>query len=62
MRINGHEITEKMIHPFEVEEELDGRQWGVWKCEVETPDGEIHVGYVQSDGHMHAVETLEMEE
>jgi hypothetical protein len=36
--------------------------WCVYECEVEMPDGSIRKGYVQSDGHLIAEDTLEFED
>lgn len=50
----------KHIHPIALEEHHDGASWGAWSCEVELEDGTILEGYVDSDGHTIAEDTLEL--
>jgi len=39
---------------------LDGIWWE-WECEIEFPDGSIRDGLIESDGHIHTIETLRLE-
>lgn len=42
-------------------DELKSGQWWVWSCLVEQADGSNKAGFVQSDGHMLAFDTIEYE-
>lgn len=51
--------TERRIHLISREVHLNG-PWWKWSCEVEMPDGSLIPASIQSDGHIHAMETLEL--
>lgn len=40
-------------------ETLKSGQWWVWECEVTYEDGTFAEGFIQSDEHMHALESFE---
>lgn len=52
--------TIKRIIPQHLEEHHDGASWGVWSCTVEYDDGSTAEGWIDSDGHTIAIETLEL--
>lgn len=50
---------ERRIDLIELVDDLgDGPDWGEWSCEYLDKDGEWKEGFIQSDGHMTAYETL----
>lgn len=49
--------TDLKVHLLRKENHLDGPFWEWW-CYVEYPNREIRHGYIQSDGHSHALETF----
>lgn len=52
--------TIKHVELIRKVETLKCGQWWVWECEVDYEDGTSAEGFIQSDEHMHALETFEV--
>lgn len=53
------ENVKRIILTEEIESH-DG-YWADWQCDIEMTDGSMKFGSIQSDGHCHAWDTLEIE-
>lgn len=60
---NGADSLHRLVRTIELKHKVDAikpGQWWVWECDVEMQDGTWKEGFIESDGEMHSMESLEL--